>query len=334
MPPLQVQLILGAHGHPQVQAMRAAVDTLRPLGDRTVTFGVPAAQVDRRLPAATPGPTPITSRLPAPGMAGRVLQMVPVADLVPDPGNIRDALGDVDELAASITEHGLLQPIVARREVTATGERLVIVAGHRRHAAVTRLAWVEVETIITAPMRSAEVLAAMLVENTARRDLDPIEEARALARLKAQLDCSSTQLASYLGRSQATIDNRLVLLDLDMETQELVRAGRLTQAAAVRAARTRAGRVRKSTPARFPHLSVHHPLASRARARCLSEHGRAQLVGRTACGECWESVIRADEQRTAYARSLTDGECVVCMHPVTRDPNLTLSAPTPSETNA
>ena len=104
MPPLQVQLILGAHGHPQVQAMRAAVDTLRPLGDRTVTFGVPAAQVDRRLPAATPGPTPITSRLPAPGMAGRVLQMVPVADLVPDPGNIRDALGDCETIAKRLSQ--------------------------------------------------------------------------------------------------------------------------------------------------------------------------------------------------------------------------------------
>lgn len=246
----------------------------------------------------------------------QVLEQVPVARLRTDPDNPRATVGDVTDLAASMAEAGLLQPIVARR--TAAGQ-LVVVAGHRRLAAARKLKWRTIGTVIRADMRPDEVLAAMLIENGQRRDLDPIEEARGLARLKGQLRCNESELARRLGRNQTHVSARLRLLALPIEEQEQLRRGDMTLTEARDRARTASGRIGPQTgrPS-VNHFSTVHPLAPAAKARCLRlkhDRGRGKGVGGIACGACWESVIRADERGHLHERSGATGKCALCDTP-------------------
>lgn len=228
----------------------------------------------------------------------RELRRVALDDLHPDPANAREVVGNVDDLAASMAEVGLIQPVVARK----SGPRLIIVAGHRRHAAARQLGWTDIDTVITAAMQPDEVLAAQLVENGQRAGLDPIEEARALNRIRAT-GLTSKQVGKRVGRSQSWVDARLALLELPADVQMKVRLGEIGIGQAVHRSRVDSGKVRRGA-GRW-HLAEHHPLASRVRARCKLTHPTgANKVGSVGCGECWESVIRADERRLiedAYA---------------------------------
>jgi ParB family chromosome partitioning protein len=246
--------------------------------------------------------------------SGQKLLRVPLNQLHPDPNNVRENLGDLEDLAESIVAVGLLQPIVARRH----GEQLIIVAGHRRYAAIARLGWASVPVIVRADMAPDEVLAAMIIENSQRADLDPIEEARGLARLKAEYGLTTdVALARKIGRHQTHVSARLTLLALSPEDQEAVRSGRLGVTAATQKARTDSGRRRPGAKGRAPaqHLSISHDLAKRANNRCVElSHKRkgAGSVGGVACGECWESVIRADERERTHAASAAAGRCLTC----------------------
>ncbi|MBD3784603.1 MAG: ParB/RepB/Spo0J family partition protein [Micrococcales bacterium] len=287
----QASEVARQHGYPDHDAMRRSLEQLR------------AAAEERPAEAAE-------------AMAGRTLLAVAVADLHPDPDNPREDLGDVDELAESIRQTGLLQPIVVRRH----GSALIVVAGHRRLAALQRLGMATTEVLVVRDLRPDDVLAAMLIENGQRRDLTPLEEARALNRLKVTKRWTAREVAQRIGRSDTFVSNRLALLNLSPQQQDLVDEGHMgvTQAAVV--ARARAGTARSNATYRF-HLGAEHPLAGRVRARCLRTHGKrgVRVVGNTGCGECWEEVIRADESRTALQHSIDAGVCRVCEQPVGAD---------------
>jgi ParB family chromosome partitioning protein len=128
-------------------------------------------------------------------------------------------------------------------------------------------------------------------------------------------ECSDRQLAERIGRNQLHVGNRLAILALPVEEQELLRAGQMNLGDAVRRGRIASGRVRKANSTGHPHLGVEHDLARQARARCIrlghKSKGR-NSVGGVACGECWESVIRADERDQAHKHSAQLGHCVVC----------------------
>lgn len=235
---------------------------------------------------------------------------VRTTDLHPDPDNPRDDVGDVTELAHSMAAQGLIQPVIARR--TASG-RLVVVAGHRRLAAAQQLRWLTVPTIVRRDMPPDSVLAAMLVENGQRAGLDPIEEARALHRLKVLGNLSDADLARKVGRSQPTVSGRLALLALPVEEQEALRAKQTTVVAAVHKARVASGKVRQLGVGRAWHFSPDHELARPAEARCRRlQHKPGRRVGGLACGECWESVIRADERTHLHDVAARQGTCPVC----------------------
>ena len=245
----------------------------------------------------------------------QVLQQVPLVRLKVDPANPRENVGDVTELAASMREVGLLQPIVARRTA---GGQMYVVAGHRRLAAARSLGWKSVAVVIRRDMRSDEVLAAMLIENGQRKDLDFIEEARGLARLKGQLGCTDTELARRIGRNSGHVTRRLHLLALPAEEQEALRLGEMSLQEATHKARLTSGRLPADKPRGRTYLSAAHPLAAAAKARCLRlahSRGRGKGVGGIACGECWESVIRADERSHLHQRSGATGKCALCDHP-------------------
>ncbi|WP_114202344.1 ParB/RepB/Spo0J family partition protein [Janibacter anophelis] len=288
-----VEDIAARHGHPNLDALRAALAAMD-FEDQIASASAPSSS--------------------GTGAGGRELRTVPVTSLHPDPDNPRDDLGDIAELADSIREGGLLQPIVARQRAG----QLIIVAGHRRLAAVQHLGWDSVDVVVTRDMRPDEVLAAMIIENGQRRDLDPIEEARAFARLKKLRGLTSVELGERIGRGQAFVDSRLRLLELPAEDQDKVRAGQMGVTYGTQKARVLAGKVR-SGGGRIPHLGADHSLAGKARARCAREHDlKRALVGKTACGDCWESVIRADE-RQALTHAAIGATCATCGHHDTQE---------------
>lgn len=292
---VELQTIAGKHGYPDQAAMRRAVARLE--GAETS----PADDTESANEDAFPE-------------ASQRLLRIPLTQLHADPNNVRENLGNIDELAESITQVGLLQPIVARRH----GDQLIVVAGHRRLAAVHHLGWTTVPVTVRGAMAPDEVLAAMLIENSQRADLDPIEEARGLMRLRTNFGVTTdAELAHRVGRTQVHVSNRLVLLALTPEDQDAVRRGELTIGAATDKARTDSGRRRPGAHGKKSgaHLSVHHELATKARNRCATKKhkkGGSASVGGIACGDCWESVIRADERVQLHAQSETRGRCVLC----------------------
>lgn len=288
-----VEEIATTHGYPNRVDLEKALELM--------------AAEDSFLEAVASGSALVSE--PPPSAAGKQLRSVPVVDLHPDPDNPRDDLGDVEELADSIRSAGLLQPIVARQRAGA----LIVVAGHRRLAAVELLGWDVVDVVVTRDMRPDEVLAAMIIENGQRRDLDPIEEARAFARLKKLRGLTSVELSERIGRGQAFVDSRLRLLDLPASDQDKIRTGQMGVTHGALKARVLGGNVR-SSGGRIPHLGADHSLAGKARARCLKLHQlKRTLVGKTACGDCWESVIRTDE-RHALTQAAIGDTCATCGH--------------------
>lgn len=256
-------------------------------------------------PGSTPPPA-ATVRKPT----DQVLIEVALDQVHPDPGNPRSSVGDVSELAASIDAVGLLQPIVCRR----VGAKLLLVAGERRLAAHKLLGRRMIPVLVRREMLPDEALAGMLVENGQRKDLDPIEEARALARLKKDSGGTDSSVAARIGRTQVYVSGRLALLSLPPAEQELVRVRQLNLTDAVRLGREQAGTARERRPGSIAYFSDEHDLAKQVRARCkrLGHKSRgAKSVGGTGCGECWESVIRGDE-RNHLEHLAAAGKCVVC----------------------
>jgi ParB/RepB/Spo0J family partition protein len=118
--------------------------------------------------------------------------------------NPRRQLEDMDELVASISAHGLLQPIVVRRK----GRRFQLIAGHRRLEAMRRLGWAAAPAILRRAA-SDDAFILLLVENLQRSDLRPAEESAALETLVRERGWTTHQVAAAIGRSQAYVSKRL-----------------------------------------------------------------------------------------------------------------------------
>src|SRR6266481_2973377 len=148
----------------------------------------------------------------------------PLASLEPNPFQPRSALDParLGELAASLRESGMVQPILVRR----VGERYQIIAGERRWRAAQQLG------LGTVPVTLREVaderlLELALVENIQRQELTPLEEAQAFHRLQTEFRLTQEEVARRVGRERSTIANTLRLLRLPAELRELVGTGRL-----------------------------------------------------------------------------------------------------------
>ncbi|CAN5612142.1 ParB/RepB/Spo0J family partition protein [soil metagenome] len=128
------------------------------------------------------------------------------------------------QLAASITEHGVLQPVLLRE----TAEGYEVVAGERRVRAA-RLAGLERIPAVVRHMEDRDRLALALVENLQRSDLNSLEEALAFRRLIDQFSLTQEEVATSVGRSRSAVANTLRLLDLSSAGQDAVRAGKITE---------------------------------------------------------------------------------------------------------
>lgn len=131
---------------------------------------------------------------------------------------------ELDGLAASIREHGVLQPIL----VTETLDGYQLVAGERRFRA-SQLAGLERIPAVIRQLADRDQLELALVENLQRSDLGPMEEAHAYEALVSEFGLTHEQIAQRVGRAKSTITNTLRLLDLDPAVQEALVEGRLSE---------------------------------------------------------------------------------------------------------
>lgn len=127
------------------------------------------------------------------------------------------------ELAASIKEHGVVQPVVAR--TSKNGYELVI--GERRWRAA-KMAGLKTIPVVVREFQESEMMELALIENLQREDLNPIEEAEAYARLIKEFGLTQDELAVTLGKSRPAIANMLRLLNLAAEVQDSVSRGTIS----------------------------------------------------------------------------------------------------------
>lgn len=163
----------------------------------------------------------------SPEQAEPELRDLPVEVIVANPRQPRRRFAEdaLQALAGSIGEQGLLQPVLVRPKPGGTYE---LIAGERRWRAA-QLAGMELIPALVRPRDDAQALEAALVENMAREDLNPVEEARACAALVEELGLTREEVGIKVGRSRVAISNLLRLLDLPDETLELLEEGRLSE---------------------------------------------------------------------------------------------------------
>ena len=151
---------------------------------------------------------------------------IPLSEIHVNPNQPRRdvAHANLEALAISIADHGVLQPIL----VTETLDGYRIVAGERRVQAA-RLAGLERIPAVIRQLADREQLELALVENVQREDLNPIEEANAFRQLTEEFGLTQDEIARQVGRARTTITNTLRLLELDEGVQAAVADGRLSE---------------------------------------------------------------------------------------------------------
>ncbi|MFO7741493.1 MAG: ParB/RepB/Spo0J family partition protein [Anaerolineae bacterium] len=151
---------------------------------------------------------------------------VPLDSVSPNPHQPRSSIREEDlrELAASIEEHGIIQPLV----VTETLDGYQLIAGERRWRAA-RVAGLAKVPILVKDVASSEVLELALVENLQRSDLNPLEEATAFQQLVEEFDLTQKQIARRVGKSRTAVANKLRLLTAASQVQEALLEERISE---------------------------------------------------------------------------------------------------------
>ena len=209
----------------------------------------------------------------APREDAEELRQVPLDLISPNPHQPRDTFDEAAlvALAESIKVRGVLQPVLVRPLPGGTYE---LIAGERRWRAA-KLAELESVPAIVRHHDDAASLEVALIENMAREDLNPVEEARACAALTEELGLSREDVGRRVGRSRVAVSNLIRLLDLPDETHESIQAGDLSE--------------------------------GHGRALLLApDHGDRRRLGRAAVQNGWS--VRETERRARAARSEPDGD--------------------------
>jgi ParB family chromosome partitioning protein len=178
---------------------------------------------DEPAPAA-PAPAPAA----APVASGKAVAVFPVDVLTPSPLQPRRHFdeGALTELAASIAEKGVLQPLLIRPDPHQPG-RYEIIAGERRWRAAQRAQLHEVPALVK-EFTDTEVLEVALIENLQRQDLSPVEEARGYDRLLKEFGHTQEHVGEMVGKSRAHVANMLRLLSLPGPVLDLIERGELS----------------------------------------------------------------------------------------------------------
>ncbi|MBN2502613.1 MAG: ParB/RepB/Spo0J family partition protein, partial [Anaerolineales bacterium] len=167
---------------------------------------------------------PSESALPESG-----IDQIPVDKIVPNPRQPRTQFNEEElaELAASINEHGVIQPLVVMPGVNA--DEYILVAGERRLQASKLAGLAQVPALIRGKANDQQLLELALVENVQRADLAPLETAEAYKQLSEEFGLSHDQIAERVGKSRVAVTNTLGLLDLSKAVKQALADGRISE---------------------------------------------------------------------------------------------------------
>jgi len=154
------------------------------------------------------------------------LRDLAISDVTADPNQPRRSFDQdaLNELAESVREHGVLQPII----VTRKGDGYVIVAGERRYRA-SKIAGLTTIPALVRTMSDQNKLEVSLIENLQRRDLNTIETATAYLKLRDQFNLTNEQIGKRVNKSQSAVQNTMRLLKLPKNVREFIAEGKLTE---------------------------------------------------------------------------------------------------------
>jgi ParB family transcriptional regulator, chromosome partitioning protein len=183
-------------------------------------MSVPKKGLGRGLSALIPGASQPRGEAYSEGLNFKV----EVDRVTPSPFQPRRTFDDakIEELAASIRNQGIIQPLVVRRK----GDGYELIAGERRWRAAMRAGLTHVPVVVR-DASDHEALQLALVENLQREDLNPIEEANGYRRLQEEFRWSQDEMAEKVGKSRPAIANSMRLLSLPTEVQQEVSSGNL-----------------------------------------------------------------------------------------------------------
>ena len=145
-------------------------------------------------------------------------RLLPIELIEPNPHQPRQVMGDLSDLIASITEKGIIEPVIVRQR----GERYQIIAGERRYQASVQAGLRELPCIIR-EVDDSEVIELALIENLQRKDLTPFEEAEAMSGLAEKCGYTHEDLARRLGKSRTSVTESLALNAMPDEVRNLCR---------------------------------------------------------------------------------------------------------------
>jgi ParB family chromosome partitioning protein len=170
-------------------------------------------------------PEPPSHLLPQEAAASLPANDLAVGLVDPNPWQPRTLVGDAElaELADSLREHGLVQPIVVR----ARGDRYQLIAGQRRLAAARKLGWERVPARVL-EVDDRQMAEIAIVENLQRRDLDALEKAASFKQYLATWGCTQEELAKRLSIDRSHVANLIRLLELPEAVQRKLREGKLS----------------------------------------------------------------------------------------------------------
>ena len=156
------------------------------------------------------------------------LQLVSVDDIQPNPHQPRSIMNEtlLDELAASIREHGLIQPLIVTRNMQ--GDGFTLIAGERRWRAAQR-AGLEALPVVVKEATAQAMLELAIIENVQRADLNPLEEALAYRQLIDEFGLTQQQVADRMGKSRPAVANVVRLLTLPNGIQAAIAAEEISE---------------------------------------------------------------------------------------------------------
>ncbi|HVY67948.1 MAG TPA: ParB/RepB/Spo0J family partition protein [Patescibacteria group bacterium] len=199
------------------------IQSLDQAGPAVAAAGAP----EEALPAAPPAPILPPAETEKVSYQDAQIQEIEVAKIAPNPFQPRKVFEPhaLKELADSIREHGVIQPLVVTR--TASGYEIVV--GERRFRASQLAGLEKVPAIIKEAMVDQTKLEVALIENIQRQELNPIEEAQAYDRLMKTFSLTQDQVAKKVGKSRPAVANTVRLLNLPAEIQRGVIEGKITE---------------------------------------------------------------------------------------------------------
>lgn len=154
------------------------------------------------------------------------LMQVTIDQIAPNPYQPRKTFneGSIDELARSVREHGIVQPLV----VTRFGDRYRLIAGERRFRAAQKAGLTSVPVVIKDDLKEGDALQIALIENIQREDLNPIEEAMAYHQLHEEFGLTQEEISKRVGKERSTVANFLRLMKLPEPVKKLLASGQLS----------------------------------------------------------------------------------------------------------